>query len=204
MLLIFFKAASSASHRHHLKPRIWAVCDKLITKNKKNRNYIDMINIYQRVKYSRNNIIRKDKRRKIKKQMVEFVSFLKSQDWLKSTPWTYMATTKYRYDHCGKIIFRTNMYISCNGNFIHQQSTFQFTVGNDNNNNNNIKNNTIDRHSTHDRLIDASLSSTSEESSVSRRVRHNIERGGRMESHVTNEIICSLQLLKIITIKIQQ
>ena len=150
------------------------------------------------MKYSRNNIIRKDKRRKIKKQMVEFVSFLKSQDWLKVLPGRTWPPPSTGTTIVERLFSEQICTFSCNGNFIHQQSTFQFTVGNDdnNNNNNNTKNNTIDRHSTRDRLIDASLSSTSEESSVSRRVRHNIERGGRMESHVTNEIICSFAIVK--------
>ena len=37
----------------------------------------------------------------------------------------------------------------------------------------------------------------SDESSVSRHVRNNIERGGRMESHVTSEILCSFAVLEI-------
>ena len=39
-------------------------------------------------------------------------------------------------------------------------------------------------------------SSGSDESSVSRRVRHRIERGGRIESYTTDEILCSFALVK--------
>lgn len=113
-------------------------------------------------------------------RMVDFVSFLKSQDWLRVVPGRTWPPPSTATTIVERLFSEQTCFFSCVGNLIHHHCTFEFSIGcND-----------------MDYTFDNSMLNKSDESSVSRHVRNNIERGGRMESHVTNEILCSFAIVK--------
>eukprot|EP00944_MAST-04C_sp_MAST-4C-sp1_P012383 g12383.t1 len=114
--------------------------------------------------------------------MVDFVSFLKAQDWLRVFPGRAWPPPSTATTIVERVFSERPCTFSCVGNLIHNRCKFEFTIGG--------------CYDSNGRILVDSNSSGSDESSVSRQVRHRIERGGRIESYTTDEVLCSFALVK--------
>lgn len=114
--------------------------------------------------------------------MVDFVSFLKAQDWLRVFPGRAWPPPSTATTIVERVFSERPCTFSCTGNLIHNRCKFEFTIGG--------------CYDSNGHVLMGPNSSGSDESSVSRQVRHRIERGGRIESYTTDEILCSFALVK--------